>query len=117
MNYLNQILTNQFGAALAMLNQCIAACPEQHWDGKIASATFRQTAYHTLFFVDLYLSREHEFTLRDLHHRGGDERGPDLSPGLSKEETLAYLAICRLKMLDTLGAESTEVLQGESGFS
>src|SRR5437870_9416573 len=116
MNYLNQILTNQFGAALAMLNQCIAACPEQHWDGKIASATFRQTAYHTLFFVDLYLSRESDFTLRDLHHRGGDERGPTLSAGLSKDETLAYLNICRQKMLSTLAAETSVILQGASGF-
>src|SRR5207249_4014974 len=101
MDYLTQILSNQFEAALAMLNQCIAACPPQHWEGKIASSTFRQTVYHTLFFVDLYLSRENDFVLRDLHARGGDERGPTLSPGLSKEETLGYLALCRQKMLDT----------------
>jgi uncharacterized damage-inducible protein DinB len=116
MNYLNQILNNQFEAALAMLNQCIAACPPDHWEGKIASSTFRQTAYHTLFFVDFYLSRENHFTLRDLHHQGGDERGPTVSPGLSKEATLAYLQICRLKMQATLAAESPEILQSDSGF-
>lgn len=35
--YFKQILTSQFEASLAMLNQCIEHCPQQHWEGKIAS--------------------------------------------------------------------------------
>jgi hypothetical protein len=63
--YLKQILTGQFEAALAMLNQCVQACPPKHWEGKIANDTFRQVAYHKLFFIDLYLSpNEEAFTLR-----------------------------------------------------
>ena len=54
--YLKQIVIAQFEAALAMLNQCIAACPEEHWEDRIANGTFRWVTYHTLFFVDLYLS-------------------------------------------------------------
>jgi hypothetical protein len=117
-NYLKQILQSQFEAALCMLNQCIAACPPDHWESKIANGTFRWVAYHTLFFTDLYLSpSEHEFKLRDLHERGGDERGPDLSPGLSQEETLAYVSLCRQKLHDSLAAETRESLEGDSGFS
>src|SRR5262249_55404391 len=102
---------------LAMLNQCIAACPEEHWEGKIASGTFRWVAYHTLFFVDVYLSPSEEaFQLRDLHERGGNELGEDVTPGLSKQETLAYVPICRQKMLETLAAETAESLAGPSGF-
>ena len=90
--YLRQILTSQYEASLAMINQCVAACAEQHWEGKIANDSFRQIAYHTLFFTDLYLSpREEKFVRRELHSRGGDETGPELSPGLGKEETLAYV--------------------------
>jgi hypothetical protein len=93
-------------------------CPEEHWDGKIANDTFRQVAYHALFYVDVYTSpSESAFTLRELHARGGDERTPAVSAGLSKEESLAYLAICRQKAIDSIAAETAESLQGPSGFS
>ena len=95
--YLRAILTGQFEASLCMLNQCVRKCPPEHWEGKIANDTFRQVAYHTLFFVDLYLSPgEETFELRELHHRGGDERSSTAaSAGLSRDETLSYVAICR----------------------
>jgi hypothetical protein len=116
--FIKQILKNQFEAALCMMHHCIEACPPQHWEGKIANGSFRWVTYHTLFFVDLYLSRtEHEFTLRDLHQHGGDEREPIVSAGLSKDETRAYVAICRKKTIDTLAAETRESLEGDSGFS
>lgn len=118
-DYTKMILTGQFEAALRMLHDCVRRCPPDHWEARIASLTIRQIAYHTLFFADLYLSPgEAGFTLRDLHHRGGDERadtGP--SAGLSKEETLAYAEICRKKALETLAAEGPGSLQRESGFS
>ena len=105
-DYVKQILIGQFEASLAMLNQCIEACPHEHWEDKIANGTFRWVAYHTLFFVDFYLSpNEEAFELRDLHHRGGDEREPVACPGLSKDDTLAYVTICRQKMLDSIAAE------------
>jgi len=116
--YVKTTLTGQFEASLCMLNGCVKACPQEHWEGKIAKATFRQVAYHTLFYVDVYLSTdEAAFSLRDLHQRGGDERRPVISIGLNKDETLKYLKICRQKMLDTLAAETAESLQGRSGFS
>jgi hypothetical protein len=102
-----------------MLGQCIRACPMEHWEGKIAKNSFRWVAYHTLFWLDVYLSPgdEDAFVLRDFHERGGDEREPVVTPGLSQEETLLYVAICRQKIIDTLSAESAEVLQGPCGFS
>jgi hypothetical protein len=117
--YVKAILKGQFEAALCMLNECVQKCPQEHWEGKIANESFRQVVYHTLFFVDLYLSAsETAFQLRDCHRRGGDER-VDTAPstGLSKDETLAYLALCRQKLLDTLACETAESLQGASGFS
>jgi hypothetical protein len=116
--YVKQIFTTQFEASLAMLNQCIEACPPEHWEGKIAQGTFRWVAYHTLFFCDLYLSPNNEsFELRDLHHHGGDERGPVATPGLSKEDTLNYVSFCRQKIHESLVAETEESLAGPSGFS
>ena len=117
--YLKTILTGQFEAALCMLNDCIRKCPPDHWEGRIANDAFRQVAYHTLFFVDLYLSPdEAAFELRDCHRRGGDERSSTaVSRGLSQDETLSYLAICRQKSIETLAAETPESLRRASGFS
>jgi DinB superfamily len=116
--YFKQILTAQYEASLAMLNQCIAACPPEHWEGKIANGTFRWVAYHALFFTDLYLSRnEHAFDLRDLHRQGGDEREPVAAPGLSKDDTLAYVPLCRQKIYESLAIETEASLAGPSGFS
>src|SRR5581483_9403349 len=116
--YVRTILTGQFEAALCMLNQCVEACPPEHWEGKIANDSFRQVAYHTLFFTDLYLSpNEDAFVLRDLHQRGGDERNPTTGAGLPKDETLTYITMCRQKMIETLARETREVLEGPSGFS
>lgn len=113
-----QVIVSQFEAALAMLNQCIAACPSEHWEGKVANGTFRWVAYHTLFFADLYLSPSEEaFQRRDLHQRGGDEAGDEAAQGLSKDDTLAYVPLVRQKLLETMAAETAESLAGPSGFS
>lgn len=118
LNYVTSMLRGQFEAALCMMHQCLQACPPEHWDGKIANGTFRWVTYHTLFFVDLYLSPSEEaFTLRDLHLRGGDEREPRLSPGLSKEETIAYLEICRQKLIESLAPQTFESLKAPCGFA
>jgi hypothetical protein len=101
-----------------MLHHCITACPPDHWDARLANATPRQIAYHTLFLTDLYLSpSEHAFTFRDLHTRGGDERGPTISVGLDQPETLAYLATCLEKMRTTLLNKTDASLAADSGFS
>lgn len=117
--YVKTILAGQFEAALCMLKECIEKCPSDHWQAPIANHSFGQVAYHTLFFVDLYLSPgEAAFQLRDIHRRGGDERSSTaVCPGLTKDETLAYLALCRQKFIETLASETADSLQRESGFS
>jgi uncharacterized damage-inducible protein DinB len=116
-DFFQQCVLHQFEAALCMLKDAVEQCPPEHWDGLIAQLTVRQVAYHTLFFVDAYLSpSEAAFETRELHQRGGDERQPGVCPGLSQVETLEYLAICREKLRATLAAETAETLQGPSGF-
>jgi len=101
--FIKQAMIGQFEAALAMLSHCADACPMEHWEGRIANNTFRQVAYHALFFADYYLSTsENAFELRDLHRRGGDERDPVVSLGLPKQETIAYAALCRQKVSDSI---------------
>src|SRR6476660_7015712 len=117
LDYYKQIVTTQYEGALSMLLHCVEACPPEHWESKIAQGTFRWVAYHTLFFTDLYLSKSNEsFELRELHQRGGDERQPVACQGLSKEDTLAYVPLCREKALESVAAETEQSLAGPSGF-
>jgi uncharacterized damage-inducible protein DinB len=117
-DFIKGILTGQFEAGLCMLHQCIQLCPPAHWESKIANDTFRQVSYHTLFYVDCYLSHgEESFELRDLHRRGGNElTNTQASLGLDKDETANYALWCRRKAVETIAAETAESLEGESGF-
>jgi hypothetical protein len=115
--YVKSIFIAQFEAALSMTKQRIQVCPPEHFEGSIGDATFRQLAYHGLFWLDYYLTRhEDAFVMSELTLRGGDERRPILSDGLSKDDTLAYIEVCRQKILTSIGAETEESLQGGSGF-
>ena len=114
---LKQLLGNQFDGALCMLRQCIAGCPGEQWEAKVANGTFRWVAYHTLFFVDYYLAPgEKAFQLRELHAIGGTELSDEPAPGLSQAQTLEYLGLCREKAHQALAAETVDSLQGQCGF-
>ena len=67
-------LRRQFGAAIDMLENALVACPAPLWNQRLWSAPsdhslhpefaeFWYITYHTLFWLDLYLSgsREEEF--------------------------------------------------------
>jgi uncharacterized damage-inducible protein DinB len=115
--YLKQILTSQFEASLAMFKQRIEVCPPEYWEGKVGADTFREIAYHALYCFDMYLSENEEsFPMRDLYIKGGDERKDQVSPGLSKDETLLLVEICRQKIDESMTIETAESLIGDCGF-
>mgnify|MGYP000679595525 CR=1 FL=1 len=72
---LKSILSAQLSATLAMLGNCIHGCPEQQWDTRIAKYPFWMVAYHTLCYVDVYLSPNDAAWQPHptLHPRGRDE--------------------------------------------
>ena len=115
-DYFKAVLAGQFEASLCMLDRCVRRCPDEHWEGRIGNRTFSQVAYHTLYFVDLYLSPcTDAFEPRDFHRRAGGKR---LGAGgsLTRDDTLAYLALCRRKAVETLAGETSASLRGPSGF-
>lgn len=118
-DYVRAILAGQFEASLAMLDRCLRQCPPQHWDGRVARYPFWQIAYHTLCFVDLYLSPgESEFQPRGIHP--GARRDTFEEPATRRvepRELLSYAEICRQKALDVLNGETPESLRRPSGFS
>jgi hypothetical protein len=115
----------QFGAAIDMLDNALRACPEESWrDGlwdhpseRPEYSQFWYLVYHTLFWLDLYLSGAVEgfappapFTLSELDPDGVPERP------YSKDELQAYLEYSRKKCQATIEALTDETAQQPCRF-
>lgn len=122
------MLRSQFRAALAMLEQCIDVCPADHWDVRIATYPFWQVVYHTLCFLDCYLTPSNDEFKRLVEARAHEPFNPqprgmaeleDEYPSrrFTREEMLAYAAFCREKLDTTMEVETDASLAGASGFS
>ena len=120
------IIWSQFGAAIDMLENAMRACPDELWSDSSKSPEwverdvvgFWYVAYHTLFFLDLYLSGSAEgftppapFTLDEL-----DPAGLLPERAYSKTELQSYLDHGRKKCRTTIeGMTDAELLQ-RAGF-
>ncbi len=116
-SFWNAILARQLEAAMLMLVDVLRDCPPELWTSSLwqdeslpGAADFWYLAYHTLFWLDLYLGGQVEgfalpapFSLDELDPAG-------LLPArvYSPEELLAYLEHCRRKAGATLGNLSEE---------
>lgn len=118
-DYWSRILWDQLGASIDMLENAIAACPEELWSDPSRKPEypthdvvgFWHVVYHTLFFLDLQLSSgvvegfvpPAPFDLRELDPEGLLPEQP-----YTKDEVLSYLRHCRDK-----GRAALEALTGE----
>jgi len=116
----------QFGAAIDYLEDTITACPESFWQASLwltptARPEFSQfwyVAYHTLFWLDLYLTGAEEgflppapFTLIEQ-----DEHGPLPERVYTQAELLGYLVTCRQRCQTTIESLTDEALQRHCVF-
>jgi hypothetical protein len=90
---LKTIIWQQFGASIDMLENAMHACPETLWGDRSQRPEFWYVVFHTLFFLDLYLSDSDigfsppvPFTLDEM-----DERGILPERVYTKEELNKYL--------------------------
>jgi hypothetical protein len=104
------IIRQQFGAAISMLENVMSACPDEIWGDRTAEPEYWYTAYHTLFWVDLYLSGAVEgfvppapFNLDEL-----DPAGLLPERVYTKAELQKYLDHCRGKLQTILEAMTDE---------
>lgn len=104
------ILWNQFGAAIDMLENAVAECPDSLWND---SSQFWYKAYHCIFFLDYYLSEDADnfmppkpFTLSEFNPDG---EMPERV--YSKEELITYINFCREKCRKLISALSEENLK------
>jgi hypothetical protein len=112
------IVWRQFGAAIDMLENAIVACPDKVWGDRPGFSEFWYLAYHTLFFLDIYLSDSAEgfappapFGLEELDPAGV------LPPRVyTKDELLTYLEHGRIKCRAKIAALTDEKAHRHCGF-
>lgn len=104
----NDSVRDQFGASIDMLENAIRFCPDGLWE---AEQAFSHQAFHTLFFLDYYLtlnpvgfSPPANFNYSEF----GDEPPPDTFP---KREILEYLQFCKAKFEDLISNLTEESAQ------
>ena len=107
---LKTILWKQFGAAVDMFENAVAACPDTLWNDK---SQFWYNAYHCIFYLDYYLTEEPgtfmppaPFTLSEF-----DPDGEMPERVYSKEELITYIKFCRGKCRKLISALSDENLE------
>ena len=112
------MIWRQFGAAIDMLENAVIACPDDLWSDRSRRPEYWYLVYHTLFFLDLYLSDSVEgftppapFNLDELDPAG-------LLPGrpYTKGELRAYLEHGRKKCQETIEALTDEKARQRCGF-
>lgn len=111
------IIWQQYGAAIDMLENCIVACPEIIWSDRSRQPEYWYIAYHTLFFLDFYLSDSIEgfvppppFGLEELDPAGV------LPPRVyTKDELLYYLRHGRNKCRAAIQALTDESVSKDCG--
>jgi hypothetical protein len=109
----------QFGAAIDMLANAMDQCPEEVWSDRTQNPEFWYVAFHTLFYLDLYLSDSEigfkppaPFTLDEM-----DERGLMPERVYTKDELRAYVKHGRSKCRERIRMMSDEVASRRCGFS
>src|SRR5215210_6984586 len=112
------ILWQQFGAAIDMLENAVLACPDELWGDRSRRPEFWYVVYHTLFYLDLYLSGSLEgfappapYTLDEL-----DPAGLLPERVYTKDEMQIYLEHGREKCRATIEALTDEKARARCVF-
>jgi hypothetical protein len=100
----------QFGAAIDSMEKALVACPEELWSDRSQRPEYWYLVFHTLFFLDYYLSDSVEgfappapFTLDELDPAGVLPERP-----YTKDELRSYLEHGRAKCRRVMGALTDE---------
>lgn len=114
------MLWRQFKVAIDALSNALRACPDELWTARLWAdepdqwvaagfGTFWYLGYHTLFWLDLYLTGAEEgfsppapFDIVEM------EANETLPRTYSRAELLAYLAYCRDRCQTVIDGMSTE---------
>ena len=115
----SDVIVSQYLAALEMLKESIARCPDAIWDDPGDKARFWHVAYHALFFTHLYLQDvEEDFEPWAKHRQGIHRLGQvpseqETVEPYDKDTVLEYLAFCQQQVAERVPQLD---LEAGSGF-
>ena len=116
----NGMLWRQFAVAIDALGDALRGCPDDLWEKPLwpdepdqwvaaGFSRFWYLGYHTLFWLDLYLTGAEEGFAPPRPFDLVEMRAGELLPRVyAREELLGYLGICRGRCRETIEALSTE---------
>lgn len=122
------MLWRQFAVAIDALGAALRDCPDDLWQGRLwedepdqwvaaGFGTFWYLGYHTLFWLDLYLTGTEDGFIPpppfDLVEMRDNETLPRV---YSRAELLTYLALCRQRCADTILALTPETAARPCAF-
>jgi hypothetical protein len=124
----NDMLWRQFGAAIDSFGNALHDCPDALWEAQLwpdqpdqwvakGFSSFWYLCYHTLFWLDLYLTGAEEgFTPPEPFNLVEMEADEVLPRTYTRQELLGYLEICRRRCHVTIAAISGEQAQRLCSF-
>jgi hypothetical protein len=116
----NDMLWRQFAVTIDSLGDALRTCPDELWEARLwddepdqwvaaGFSAFWYLGYHTLFWLDLYLTGAEEgfappapFDLVEM------DAGEVLPRTYSRKELLGYLELCRRRCQETIDALSSD---------
>ena len=118
------ILFGQYEATFGTLSDIIKLCPDAVWEGMVANHPFSESAFHALFFADLYLGESVEVVKEQAFHSqyaavfAGYEELENRTPvqQYDRDFLLDYLCHCREKAKAVLQEAPPDSLEQKTGI-
>ena len=110
---------SQFGASIDMLENAIRQCPDEVWGDRSGFHEFWYMAYHTLFWLDYYLSgsNEDEFNPPPPYTRSEfDPEGAFPDRVYTREELLKYLEYSRANCRERIAGLGDGAMHQDCGI-
>ena len=116
----NKMLWHQFGAAIDDFEKVLRECPDELWNKQlwhdqpdqwvaVGFSTYWYLCYHTLFWLDLYLTGAEEGFVPPEPFELVEMEADEVLPRMySRGELLGYLDHCRHRCQETVVNLSTE---------
>jgi uncharacterized damage-inducible protein DinB len=125
----NQMLWRQYSAAIDSLREALRNCPDAIWTQPLWAdeaeqwvakgfGSFWYLCYHTLFWLDLYLTGAEEGFAPPAPFDLVEMRANETLPRVyTRDELLGYLELCRERYQATIGALTTEQAYQRCSFA
>ena len=106
-----------YDAIFMMLDEIIKLCPDELWNVRTDESPFWQQLYHTIFYIDFYISESMKSFIRPIF---AEEKANDLkhipSEAPPRDQMQDYLEIVKKNCKSAIDNMTPEYLEGKNPF-